>query len=55
MKEPPVLHRFQNRPTDMYYDQITKLEQEGKMSVPVTPRLLQFFRVFRYSIKGRFP
>ncbi|WML37961.1 transposase [Neobacillus sp. OS1-2] len=29
MKEPPVFHRFRNRPTDKYYEQIIKLEQEG--------------------------
>jgi transposase len=29
MKEPPVFHRFRNRPVDMYLDQVIKLEQEG--------------------------
>jgi hypothetical protein len=29
MNVPPIFHRFRNRPADMYYDQIIKLEQEG--------------------------
>jgi transposase len=32
MKEPPVFHRFRNRPTDRYFEQIIKLEQEGNTS-----------------------
>ncbi|WP_445506431.1 transposase [Niallia sp. 03190] len=29
MKAPPLFHRYRNRPSDLYHDQIIKLEQEG--------------------------
>lgn len=29
LKDPPAIHHFHNKPADLYYDQIIKLEQEG--------------------------